>query len=146
MHQYLRSGLRLGAMITIALLLVSCATTKPNRYVPNMSNDIAAYNPTDYGYAYGYFKGRAMRGDPVAEDNLAHIYEDGRGVPQNDTQAIYWYTKAANSGNSDAMLSLGVASLYGKGVPKDNQAACAWFDKAKSAHNAYASDFYQRYC
>jgi TPR repeat protein len=67
-------------------------------------------------------------------------------VPQNDTQAIYWYTKAANSGNSDAMLSLGVASLYGKGVPKDNKAACVWFAKARSAHNAYAPDFYQRYC
>jgi len=139
-------GLKLGLILMLGVLLASCATTKPKRYVPNMSNDIAAYNPNDYGYAYGYFKGRAMRGDPIAEDNLAHIYEDGRGVPTNDTQAIYWFTKAANSGNSDAMLSLGVASLYGKGVPKDNKVACSWFAKARAARNTYAPDFYHRYC
>ncbi len=146
MGHYLGHVLRLGVVIAIVLLVVSCTTTQPKRAVPNMSNDIAAYNPADYGYAYGYFKGRAVRGDPVAEDNLGHIYEDGRGVPPDDTQAVYWFTKAANNGNSDAMLSLGVAALYGKGMPKDNTLACQWFSKAKAANNPYASDFYLRYC
>lgn len=144
---------KLGLAITrwvllgcFGLLLAACTTTKPRPPVPNMSNDIAAYNPSDYGYAYGYFKGRAVRGDPVAEDNLGHIYQDGRGVPQNDAQAVTWFTKAADSGNSDAMLSLGVAYLYGKGVSQDNKTACMWFGKARSKHNPYADDFYQRYC
>lgn len=138
--------LRFSLVLAGVLMLAACSSTTPRRPTPNQSNDIAAYNPTDYGYAYGYFRGRAMRGDAIAEDNMGHIYQDGRGVAPNDPQAIYWFTKAANNGNSDAMLSLGVASLYGKGVPKDNQTACSWFVKAKLAKNPYASDFYQQYC
>ena len=36
--------------------------------------------------------------------NLGVCYENGRGVKQNYTKAIEYYEKAANLGNSNAMI------------------------------------------
>lgn len=39
--------------------------------------------------------------------DLGSMYENGRGVPQNDTEAVKWYLKAANQGDMDAWKILG---------------------------------------
>jgi TPR repeat protein len=52
----------------------------------------------------------ATRGDVGAQDRLAGIYNDGRGVPKDYAKAAYWYEKAAHQGNADAQDML-VASF-----------------------------------
>jgi hypothetical protein len=53
---------------------------------------------------------RAEAGDVDAQYNLGVMYVNDRGVPQDDTEAVAWYRKAAeqgewNSGHTDIKVS-----------------------------------------
>ena len=48
-------------------------------------------------------------------------YERGYGVPINDAKAVKWYLKAAEQGNINAQLSLGIMCENGKGGDKINR-------------------------
>jgi TPR repeat protein len=127
--------------------LTGCQTAPPpKRYVPTTKNDIVAYNPSAYNYAYNNFKTRAERGDPIAQNNLGKMYADGRGMPQNAEKSVEWFTKAALQGDTDAELNLGVACLYGHGTAKDREQACHWFKAAKRSGNQFANEFYRENC
>ena len=41
-----------------------------------------------------------------ARYSLGLAYENGRGVPQDENQAIAWFRKAAEQGNKDAKAKL----------------------------------------
>jgi TPR repeat protein len=58
------------------------------------------------------------------------MYGNGKGVPQDDTQAVVWYIKAAQQGNASAQFSLGVMYEQGRGVPQDDTKAVVWYIKA----------------
>ncbi len=129
------------------LSTTACQTVQtPKRTVPSAKNDIAAYNPKAYNYAYSNFKSRAEHGDPVAQNNLGKMYADGRGAPQDLAKSVEWFTKAAMQGEPDAALNLGVACLYGRGTTQDHNQACYWFKAAKRAGNRYANEFYTENC
>ena len=51
--------------------------------------------------------------------NLACCYRHGEGVEQNMTEAIRWYTAAAEGGNADDMYELGWQYDHGEGVEQD---------------------------
>jgi TPR repeat protein len=40
------------------------------------------------------------------------LYSDGQGVPQDDTQSVFWYRKAAEQGDASAQFHIGY--LYEK--------------------------------
>jgi len=40
--------------------------------------------------------------------NLGIMYQEGKGVPQNDVKAAKWYLKAAQQGNADAQNIMGI--------------------------------------
>ncbi len=44
----------------------------------------------------------AEQGSAVAQVYVGWMYETGKGVPSNSTEAIKWYQKAADQGNDDA--------------------------------------------
>jgi hypothetical protein len=46
------------------------------------------------GEAAAAFHGLAMAGDAEAAYNLALLFATGRGIPQNDTEALYWAWRA----------------------------------------------------
>ena len=48
------------------------------------------------------FRARAEAGVPGAQYNLGVTYAEGRGVPQDDVQAVYWYRLAAHQGLAEA--------------------------------------------
>jgi TPR repeat protein len=48
----------------------------------------------------------AEGGYPAAQNDLGWMYQNGRGVPQNDRKAIKWYRKAAEGGYSAAQDNL----------------------------------------
>ena len=52
-----------------------------------------------------------------AQNNLGVMYRHGEGVPQDDKEAVKWYTKAAEQGEAKAQNNLGV--MYRHGVPQD---------------------------
>jgi hypothetical protein len=53
-------------------------------------------------------------------------------------EAVAWYHKAAEAGNTDAMNNLGGAYYHGIGVQKGDKQAVAWYRKAAEAGNADA--------
>lgn len=54
-------------------------------------------------------------------------YEEGKGVPQNFTEAADWYKKAVELGQNEAHAYLGAAYLDGRGVPADEAEAARLF-------------------
>jgi len=60
------------------------------------------------------------------------MYDNGRGVPQDDAEAVHWYRRAAEQGNTRAMSNLGVMYDDGEGVPQDDVQAHLWFNLAAS--------------
>jgi TPR repeat protein len=58
------------------------------------------------------------------------MYLDGRGLPQDYTQALYWYRKAADQGLATAQENLGDLYFLGKSVTQDYSKAVYWYLKA----------------
>jgi uncharacterized protein len=74
---------------------------------------------------------RARAGDAKAQFELAKNYETGRvGLPQDLSQARYWYRKAADQGEPFSEVSLGILFNFGKGVQRDYVQAYMWYERA----------------
>ena len=90
-----------------------------------------AYQKANYfTAAVGQYRRAAEQNYAPAQNNLGASYENGRGVPKDDQQAIAWYRKAAEQDYALAQNNLGVMYQYGRGVRKDEQQAIAWYRKA----------------
>jgi len=75
-----------------------------------------------------------------AQNNLGFMYQYGKGVPQDDAEAVKWYRKAAEQGVAEDQYNLGVIYKFGLGVPQDYAKALQWFRKA--AEQGYAKAQY----
>ena len=82
----------------------------------------------------------AINDDLSAMFLLGLLLERGEnvGVKQNYTEAIKWYKKAAEAGNSRAMNNLGVMYYNGHGVEQDYTEAARWYKKGAEAGNSTA--------
>ena len=67
----------------------------------------------------------AEQGDAMAQTNLGWMYDNGEGVPEDDTEAVKWYRKAAEQGYAMAQHNLGWMYANGEGVPEDKALGCA---------------------
>ena len=85
---------------------------------------------------FGGTGSRPTRGSWDAQLNLGSMYEEGRGVPQDETEAVRWYRLAADQGYAPAQHNLGVAYENGRGVPQDYAEAVRWYRLA--AEQEYA--------
>jgi TPR repeat protein len=54
------------------------------------------------------------------------MYLNGLGVEQNATQAVSWYRRAADQGDSVAQYNLGTHYRVGEGLPLDLNEAVRW--------------------
>ena len=61
---------------------------------------------------------------------LGLMYVIGRGVLQDDAEAVRWYRQAAAQGYADAQANLGVMYYKGYGVRQDRALVQEWFDEA----------------
>jgi TPR repeat protein len=89
-----------------------------------------------YVAAVDYYRMEADQGHAAAQFNLGVIYDHGRGVPQDDTEALKWYRLAAAQGYAAAQYNLGVMYANGRGVPQDDTEALKWYRLA--AEQGYA--------
>ena len=101
---------------------------------------LSAAKAGKYNEAISLWKPLADSGNPVAQNGLALLYRDGRGVAQDYGQALVWYQKAADQGYAPAQCDLGHMYLDGLGVPKDAVTAVAWYRKAAEQGDAMAQN------
>jgi len=104
-----------------------------------------------------YFTMAAEQGNAGIQSRLGARYADGKGVPQDYTEAAKWYRRAAEDELSvayvigphiiaDAKHKLGC--FYGSGVPQDYAEAMKWFLQAAELGNCGAlysiADLYEK--
>jgi uncharacterized protein len=94
---------------------------------------VAAFTRHDFLMASQIFFPLAERGDPAAQAWLGLMFETGRGVPKNYTEAAMWYRRSAEQGNSLAQYSLGLLYDRGQGVPQDIVEANKWLNLSTAA-------------
>ena len=75
------------------------------------------------------------------------MYAVGRGVIRDYVQAMHWYIKAAEAGDTGAQTALGLMYAHGKGVVQNDQQAVRWYQKSaefddKGAQYNLASMYY----
>ena len=80
----------------------------------------------------------ADAGIPYAEWLLGWMYENGRGAPQSDEDAVKWYQAASDQGYASAQSDLGTMYFDGRGVPQSDDEAVKLFRKAAEQGNAHA--------
>ncbi|MGQ7146932.1 tetratricopeptide repeat protein, partial [Escherichia sp. SS-MK2] len=73
-----------------------------------------------------------------AQNNLADLYEDGKGVAQNKTLAAFWYLKSAQQGNRHAQFQIAWDYNAGEGVDQDYKQAMYWYLKAAAQESVGA--------
>ncbi len=91
---------------------------------------IALFEEGDFEKSFPALKKAAELGYPDAQYNLGWCYSHGKGVEQDDTEAIHWYKKAAEGGDSQGQYILGWCYFYGKKVEEDHEKAAHWYQKA----------------
>ena len=89
-----------------------------------------AFQTKDFAKAFQLAWDMARRNDPAGQTALGDLYSGGRGVPQDDAQAVTWYRKAADLGDAKGQFLLGTMYYRGRGAQKDLAEALIWFRKA----------------
>jgi hypothetical protein len=119
--------LRAFLVVAAAALMISSGIPA---YAQSLRQGVSAFNRQDYQVASRIFIPLAERGEPSAQTYLGFMFETGRGVPQNYTEAAMWYRRAAEQGDSLAQHSLGMLYDKGQGVPRDIVEASKWLNLA----------------
>ena len=76
--------------------------------------------------------------DAEAQVTLGLAYSFGRGVPQDDVEAVRWYRLAADQGDAGGQVNLGLMYADGRGVPEDDPEAVRWIRLAADQGNGDA--------
>ena len=84
---------------------------------------------------------RKVRGyglDAKQAKELGSAYMEGRGVGQDDAEAVKWFRCAAEQGDAEAQHRVGFAYMTGRGVSQDHGEAVKWFRLAARQGDAEA--------
>ncbi|MGH7232319.1 MAG: tetratricopeptide repeat protein [Nitrospiraceae bacterium] len=84
-------------------------------------------------------RSQAEHGDAAAQHKLGSMYWFGaEGIQQNPAEAVRWYRLAADGGNTEAQVDLGILYTEGRGVPQNSSEALRLFRAAAEKGNARA--------
>jgi TPR repeat protein len=72
------------------------------------------------------------------EYRIAQMYEKGLGTTVSFSEAVMWYSAAAENGHGHAAYRLGKFYTDGISIPQDNDAALKWFHRAAELKDKYA--------
>ncbi len=118
--------------LAVALLFGSAGVS----WSQDFQKGLTAAQSGDFATALREWTPLAKQGNAEAQYNLAWMYANGQGVPQDYKIAVKWYTLAAEQGNAGAQYNLGFIYDEGKGVPQDDKTAVKWYRLA--AEQGYA--------
>ncbi len=66
---------------------------------------------------------RAQSGDATSQFQLGYLYANGKGVRQDDQEAIHWYRQSALNGYPNGLIAMAEAFDLGRGVSRNAVAA-----------------------
>lgn len=104
----------------------------------SLEDGTAAYKEKEYAKAADLWRPLAEKGDAAAQYFLGSLYEDGKGVEQNDATAFIWFRRAAEQGNAAAQYNVGASYAVGAGVEKSDAEAVKWFQRAANQGMPFA--------
>jgi hypothetical protein len=84
------------------------------------------------------FRPLAEEGDARSQVKVGVMYALGKGVRQDDGEALKWYRLAASQGDALGQFKVGVMYALGKGVKQNNAEAVKWYRMAAEQGNALA--------
>lgn len=91
------------------------------------------YQQQNYAGARKWWGKAAEAGLARAQIQLAMLYRDGDGGPEDKIEAARWFRRAAEQGDVGAQNEMGVLYWSGEGVDKDRVKAGTWFERAAGA-------------
>ena len=68
------------------------------------------------------------------------MYKYGTGINEDSSQAVFWYKKAAERGNTKAQLNLAVMYASGEGILENFVLAYKWANLAAARGNENARE------
>ena len=100
-----------------------------------------AYKKGDYPTAFKIAEPLAQQGNAQAQLVLGTLYQHGRGVQQNNMEALKWIERSAEQGNRIAQYNLGVIYFEGKIVARDNDEGYKWIKRAADGGHKKAKEW-----
>lgn len=85
------------------------------------------WQETDTFKRLAYLRTAAEQGYAPAQTELGLCYENGKGVEQDEAQAVRWYRKAAQQGSAQALAIMARSYSQGQNVEKNEAEASRWF-------------------
>ena len=104
----------------------------------DFAKGLSAYQRGDFEAALQEWRPLADQGHVSAQYNLSVMFRHGKGVPQDDAEAVRWYQLAADQGHARAQANLGFMYSNGNDVPQDYAEALRWYQLAADQGNASA--------
>jgi TPR repeat protein/transglutaminase-like putative cysteine protease len=104
---------------------------------PEFDEGVKAFRAQSYKLAMVRLKPFAELGNAEAQSYMGSMYEAGRGVGRNYSEAISWFLKAAEQGDAYSQSHLGYGYEQGLGVARDEKLAAQWYAKAAEQGDAY---------
>ena len=128
----------LAALIGALLALVFSINLGHAAASDPMQEGARHFQRADYKAAVAAWQPMAIKGNPVAQNNLGILYLDGKGVKQDTSEAVRYLSLSAAAGSSLGQNNLGGLYREGKGVPRDYPKAAQWFMASAAQGNAAA--------
>jgi len=100
----------IATVITMAISLVACTENAEDRNQCKDSTQTETVVSTVTEDKIAQLQREAREGDPDAQYELAYLYENGLGVPKDETRALELYQQAADQGHPAAQANLNAIS------------------------------------
>ncbi len=89
-----------------------------------------------------WYRIAADQNHPLAQRNLAALYDAGFGVPKDPWYAFKWYLRAAEQGQPHSQLMVGMMLTDGVGTAADPEQGLRWIASAAEAGESSAQYMY----
>ena len=118
--------MRQALSCTILLTLLCCFAVAP-RAAAGALEASEAFKQGDYPGVRSACEEAAKSGDARCQNYLGLLYAEGKGVKEDQAEAVHWFQLAAEQGNGYAACNLAFAYEKGEGVAKDPAQAEKWY-------------------
>ena len=82
-------------------------------------------------------RAKAEKGDAQAQFDFGWMYDEGKSVEQDSSEAAKWYLQAASRGQKRAQFKLGFMYSTGRGVERNDVEAVKWLNLSAAQGYVY---------